>query len=210
MKHMSYTRMNLYYSMCCVITDPHTFYLSSVAYVAGVALANLSPAGITFGAPKVIKEGGCSALDSKKWYRFVNTIQSQFDWPIIPKPMGLRYDQWPLAYDKVPFLKFPSCGHYGLLLVLGYDASIASIGLDSQLDFFPPNKDAGRMTVKDSDRTNRGYLDRLVTIRKDYTSIATYPVPLKYADYDLCTKDVECASGNCARLTPIHPRRCLP
>lgn len=175
-------------------------------------MADLSPTGITFGAPKVLKKGGCAALDTKNWFRFVNSIQSQYTVPLVKTPSGLFYDLYPLAYDSVPATRIPSCDHYGYFLVMGYDSTIASVGLDSQLDFRPENADANRMQVKNSDRTNRGYLDRLVAIRATYTkgNVVTYVVRSGFAKSNLCTRDEECESGKCGRTSFIAPRRCQP
>jgi hypothetical protein len=179
-----------------------------VANAAGVYLADLNPVGITFGAPKVFESGGCEAIDSSHWYRFVNSVESQYRRPYGDPPGGLVYDFHPLSYDNVPMKSFLFSDHVGHYLILSLNRNLAYIGLDSQQDYRPTYDQAGKMTVDNADRFNAGYLDRLRFIREEYSTQNKYPVPLGFAKSNLCTADAECTSGKCGKRCPLCPPRC--
>lgn len=54
-------------------------FLFAVAYAAGIQFAEANPLGYTFGSPKLFKIGaGCNLIDSTRWFRFVNSKESQY------------------------------------------------------------------------------------------------------------------------------------
>ena len=199
----------------CTITHA----LSTVANLAGVQFADVNPTGYTFGAPSVFRAGAsCNAINPKDWYRFVNSVDSQhrraYGSEINPEigllPGGLVWDNVPLSYDTVPQRNYKNADHAGYLLILSQEFTIANIGLSSQMRFTLLYETAGRMTIKNFDKTNAGYLDRLVSIRDYYTTESAFPVPFGYFKNDLCTRDAECAEGTrCIQSCPIVcPPRC--
>lgn len=118
------------------------------------------------------------------------------------------YDFIPLAYDKVANKSYLAARHIGHFLILSYDYTIANLGLDATKHMITGNRAAGAMTVPDSNRYNRGYLDRLVTLDAAF-SIIGYPVPTGYASRDLCTVDGECAGSMvCSKACFVCPPRC--
>lgn len=181
----------------------------AVAHAAGVYLAHWNPVGITFGAPKVFEAGGCDAVDSSQWYRFVNSVQSQYRRSYGSPPGGLIYDMLPLSYDGVPTEPFLFCDHIGHHLILSLNRNVAYIGLDSSNDFKPTYEEAGKMTAVNPDRFKAGYLDRLRFLREEYRTRKAYPVELGFGASNLCTDDAECASLHCHKKCPLCPPRCV-
>lgn len=48
-----------------------------VAYAAGIQFSDAKPLGYTFGSPKLFN-GGCDVIDSTRWFRFINSWESQY------------------------------------------------------------------------------------------------------------------------------------
>lgn len=185
------------------------FGIFPVANAAGVYLADLNPVGITFGAPPVFEAGGCDAIDSSNWYRFVNSVESQYRRSYGIPPGGLIYDFKPLSYDGIPMKNPLFSDHIGHYLILSLNQNVAYIGLDSQQKFEPTFVEAGKMAADNPDRFNGGYLDRLRFIRDKFSMGYNNPVPLGFAEYDLCTTDSLCASRKCRKSCLLCPPRCL-
>lgn len=90
----------------CPVVLTGTSQGGAIAQVAAVYLQNYNPTVITFGQPPTMNDG-CTAMDSNRLYRFVNTVIN---------------DQGLLKYDAVPFLGDNYFGrsidHSGHLFVL--------------------------------------------------------------------------------------------
>ena len=163
----------------CVVLTGHS-QGGAVAAVAGVALADLNPYVITFGQPPTIL-APCPIVTSERWYRYVNTKQTQ---------MG----NVGITYDPVPFLPGLGADAFGHMMILSGDVtSVAYIGLDTKRFFGPLNTvgfEAHFIVSKDGGK-NPGYFDRIEAVMSEYEN-GTYPVRITgYTAGSLCVRFCE-------------------
>ena len=175
----------------CVVLTGHS-QGGAIASVAGLQLADLNPYVITFGQPATI-DAPCSMITSERWFRFVNTKESDVG----------------IAYDPVPFVPGMGADSFGHMIMLGEDPTgIAYIGLDAQDKFGPLNTlgfESHSMKAAE-DVKFPGYLDRLKTLMHN----ETYPVRANgFASGSLCSEDKECMSGKCGKETSFSYNRCI-
>lgn len=168
--------------------------------MAALYLADLNPYVITFGQPVTI-HAPCPLVTSERWYRFVNTKASE----------TLNFG---IVYDPVPFLPGSGASHFGYMILLSDDDSgLASIGLDAQDYFGPPNVLGFQAHTISSSAGSEypGYLQRISAIAQYYAeSDASYPVRSSgYAAGSLCTEDTECTTQQCTTDGMFSYARCV-
>jgi hypothetical protein len=166
----------------------------AIAAVAGVKLADLNPYVITFGQPATL-EAPCPLVSSERWYRFVNTKESE---------------EAGIVYDPVPFAPGMGMEFFGHMILLGQDPSgVAYIGLDANTDFSPLNVlgfEAHSMSAAEG-VSYPGYWDRLKTLVANSTE---FPIRADgFADGSLCTQSSECLSDVCSSETMYAFSRCV-
>lgn len=143
----------------------------SAAQVASVILRDLDPTTITFGQPPTM-EAPCTALDTSKYYRFINTVNSGTN----------------LRYDAAPFVEFAGARQSGVAFVLGENTgAIPSYedfeAPDIAFPFWFPNF----LQVHDM----VPYTNRLIELLNQ----GAFPVPVDGFDTGHpCTLDSECQS----------------
>lgn len=182
----------------CVVITGHS-QGGAIAAVAGIELADLNPYVITFGQPPTV-DAPCSLVTSERWYRYVNTKDSQ----------TLTFG---IVYDPVPFAPGLGADNFGHMILLSGDASgVAYVGLDAQ-DFFGPlnvNGFQAHSMIAPEDSDHPGYLDRVDAIMDHYAEHGQYPVRDNgYLPNSLCTEDIECESGVCDRELRYSWKRCV-
>lgn len=181
------------------------FQGGAIAAVAAVYLAELNPYTITFGQPPTLEQP-CDTITSERYYRFVNTKDSE-------SLVGISYDPVPFA----PGLGTDAFGH--MILLSSDDSGVAYIGLDAQDKFGPLNVKAeahSMLMAPDNTTTDPhpGYLDRVRAIRKTYekehNEELNYPIRTSgYKAGTLCSEDQECETGTCEKEVRLSYSRCV-
>lgn len=167
----------------CLVITGHS-QGGAIAAVAGVRFSSYNPYVFTFGEPPSI-EPECKAVSSHRWYRYVNTKESELG------DIGVSYD--PVAFA-------PGLGTivYGHFIILGADEKrVAYIGLDSTSAFSPLNLNGFQAHSMVGTEQYPGYLDRISTLISNADS---YPISSQgFAAANFCTEDEECETKTCAK-----------
>lgn len=175
----------------CLILTGHS-QGGAIAAVAGVRFAQYNPYVITFGEPPSV-EPACKSVSNERWYRFVNTKETE--------------DEIGIAYDPVPFLPGLGTIVYGHFIILGADKErVAYFGLDSTKELSPyvTGVDAHAMygTLK-----NPGYVQRIQTLIDEAIS---YPIPAQgFAAPNYCSQDEECELNKCVQEVEGGFHQCM-
>ena len=118
----------------CVVVTGHS-QGGALAALGGIRFTDLNPYVFTFGQPPTI-DIPCKVVDSERWYRFVNTKETEFG------TIGITYDPVPFA----PGLGTDLLGH---MIILGADTQhVAYIGLDANDKFSPVSQQSRNASQK--------------------------------------------------------------
>jgi len=162
---------------------------AGIATIAAVDLEDLNPILITTGQPPTLVEQGdgpCAAIDSSRYFRFVNTDQD-------PSIFG---DAPHLNYDLVSGLAIPNGTDWlGNLFILSEnDGGLAHYPNGVRPNILPTMWHANAHLMVN-------YLPRLEALKNS----TTFPIPTKgWVDGSLCNFDGECQSGVC------RDYKCIP
>lgn len=174
----------------CLVVTGHSAG-GAVAQVAAVLLHDLNPIVMTY-ANEASLNPDCPYVDATRWYRFVNT-RTTF--------RGLVYDWWPFKATDYGLVNF------GYTLVMTDDSSgVANLGLNSQENLRPVDPMFLIRTHNlESYFRDTGYRERIENLMAE----GNYPIRTTgYASGFLCNRDIECASGSCARKRIFSRKRC--
>lgn len=177
----------------CLVITGHS-QGGAVAAVAGVLFSSYNPYVITFGEPPSI-EPDCKAISSHRWYRYVNTKESELG------DIGI-------SYDPVPFVPGLGTIVYGHFIILGADKKrVAYIGLDSTSSFSPLNVAGVESHSMVGSDQYPGYKDRISTL---ISNAKSYPIPSQgFAATNYCTEDDECETKNCSKEKMFSYSECV-
>jgi hypothetical protein len=177
----------------CLVISGHSEG-GGIAAVAGILFESYNPYVMTFGEPPSVSSD-CDLIDMDRWYRFVNTVDSEFT------SLGF-------AFDPVPFV--PGVGNmiYGQIVILTGEEedTVAYIGLDTTKDYLPLNFVGADSHAMVGNNLEPGYLDRIETVIEE----GKFPVEFPgFETYDLCSEDTECPSQQCVKSTLFSYQQCL-
>lgn len=179
---------------------------AAIAAVASIYLADLNPMVMLLGQPITLYPD-CKAIDSSRWYRFINTgvcsgiggilvRRVVYDWSVFRSAPG----------DEIPY------GH--MILLSDDDTGVAYLGLDARMEF----SSRIRLLFATSHilRERRlcsipGYIDRLKALLSQYSD-GGLSYPIRGTGYKIgtyCTKDVECESKDCRRSELLFRGKCM-
>eukprot|EP00560_Eucampia_antarctica_P006333 CAMPEP_0197823356 /NCGR_PEP_ID=MMETSP1437-20131217/695_1 /TAXON_ID=49252 ORGANISM="Eucampia antarctica, Strain CCMP1452" /NCGR_SAMPLE_ID=MMETSP1437 /ASSEMBLY_ACC=CAM_ASM_001096 /LENGTH=492 /DNA_ID=CAMNT_0043422483 /DNA_START=54 /DNA_END=1532 /DNA_ORIENTATION=- len=177
----------------CLVLTGHS-QGGAIAAVAGVRFAKYDPYVITFGEPPSV-EPECEAVSSERWYRFVNTKETE-------------YSDIGISYDPVPFAPGFGTVVFGHFIILGADKKhVAYVGLNSTDSFSPLNIAGAESHSMVGTEEYPGYLDRIQALISNATS---FPIPAQgFSAPHFCTKDVECELNKCDKETADSYSQCV-